>query len=91
MYESTFGMRWVCFQCAARFFDLNKKQSICPKCGANQAENPDRLAPQPSSRQKEKEPEIPADIDLDKSGDNGIESFEELEERMEQEGEAEDG
>jgi hypothetical protein len=33
---STLGMKYECFSCGARFYDLGKPEAICPKCGANQ-------------------------------------------------------
>jgi predicted nucleic acid-binding Zn-ribbon protein len=34
------GRRWECFKCGAKFYDLNKPEPLCPKCGANQHERP---------------------------------------------------
>lgn len=33
---SNYGKRWICVKCDARFYDLNKAEPICPKCGHNQ-------------------------------------------------------
>ncbi len=33
---SKYGKRWICVKCDARFYDLNKAEPICPKCGHNQ-------------------------------------------------------
>lgn len=38
--KAKLGERWVCFSCGARFYDLNKPEPLCPKCGANQHESP---------------------------------------------------
>lgn len=38
--KAKLGERWVCFSCSAKFYDLNKPEPLCPKCGANQTENP---------------------------------------------------
>ena len=40
--KSTLGTRYTCFECEAKFYDLNK-DPICPSCGADQREstNPD--------------------------------------------------
>ena len=43
MYESPFGRRWVCFECDTAFFDLKKEKAICPKCSADQANNPNLI------------------------------------------------
>ena len=34
------GQRWVCYVCAARFYDLHRPEPICPKCQADQRESP---------------------------------------------------
>jgi hypothetical protein len=36
------GAKWVCFKCNAKFYDLNKPEPLCPKCGANQNDRPKR-------------------------------------------------
>lgn len=41
------GTKWNCFKCAARFYDLNKPEPLCPKCGADQRQRP-KVAPPPS-------------------------------------------
>ena len=68
------------------FFDLNKPKAVCPKCGKDQAESPKYVAPKPEPKPPEpEETELISDIDLeddDSAGDSGMESFEELEERL---------
>jgi hypothetical protein len=34
------GYKWICFGCAAKFYDLGKEKPICPKCEANQLDRP---------------------------------------------------
>jgi uncharacterized protein (TIGR02300 family) len=34
------GKKWTCFSCQAKFYDLNKEEPICPKCGADQRASP---------------------------------------------------
>ena len=38
--RSKLGSKWECFSCEAKFYDLNKPEPLCPKCGANQLERP---------------------------------------------------
>jgi hypothetical protein len=38
--KAKLGTRFTCFSCAVRFYDLNKPEPICPKCGSNQNEAP---------------------------------------------------
>jgi uncharacterized protein (TIGR02300 family) len=40
--RSHLGGKWVCFSCGAKFYDLNRPQPLCPKCGANQHDRPKR-------------------------------------------------
>jgi rubrerythrin len=34
--RSKLGSKWECFSCGAKFYDLNKPEPLCPRCGANQ-------------------------------------------------------
>jgi uncharacterized protein (TIGR02300 family) len=38
MTELKLGNKYECFNCGAKFYDLAKGSSICPKCGADQDE-----------------------------------------------------
>jgi hypothetical protein len=40
--KSKLGTRYTCFvaECGTKFYDLNKQPALCPKCGKDQAENP---------------------------------------------------
>ncbi|MDP2304573.1 MAG: FYDLN acid domain-containing protein [Pseudomonadota bacterium] len=38
--KSKLGKRFQCFQCGLKFYDLNRPEPLCPKCGADQRENP---------------------------------------------------
>jgi uncharacterized protein (TIGR02300 family) len=38
--KSKLGKRYTCFQCQLKFYDLNRPEPLCPKCGADQRENP---------------------------------------------------
>ncbi len=37
---SRLGTKYVCFSCGAKFYDLNRPEPICPKCGADQRQRP---------------------------------------------------
>lgn len=37
---SKLGRKWNCFQCAASFYDLNRPEPLCPRCGADQRQRP---------------------------------------------------
>jgi len=32
------GNKHICRNCSTKFYDLNQKETICPKCGTNQDE-----------------------------------------------------
>jgi len=34
------GYKYVCFDCSTKFYDLNKPEPVCPKCGADQRDRP---------------------------------------------------
>ena len=34
------GRKFVCYKCSGKFYDLNKPAPVCPKCGADQREQP---------------------------------------------------
>ena len=34
------GRKYTCFKCSALFYDLNRPEPLCPKCGADQREDP---------------------------------------------------
>lgn len=37
---SKYGRKFACWSCGTKFYDLNKPNPKCPKCGADPAENP---------------------------------------------------
>ncbi len=45
---SKLGRKWNCFQCAASFYDLNRPEPLCPKCGADQRQRPKASASAPA-------------------------------------------
>ena len=42
---SKFGKKFTCWSCAAKFYDLNKPNPKCPKCGASPEDDPKKDAP----------------------------------------------
>jgi hypothetical protein len=47
------GKKFECFSCECKFYDLNKKKAVCPKCGADQA---DKGTPEEILEEVEEEP-----------------------------------
>lgn len=42
------GVRYTCYSCGAKFYDLHRPVPTCPKCGADQREDPALKAPKPA-------------------------------------------
>jgi hypothetical protein len=38
--KTDLGKRFVCFKCECRFYDMGAPVPLCPRCGADQRENP---------------------------------------------------
>lgn len=43
------GQRWVCYACAAKFYDMQRPEPTCPRCGVDQRDDP-ALAPKPKAK-----------------------------------------
>ena len=50
------GTKFTCFKCECKFYDLGASEPICPRCGADQRENPlsDDSPPAPKSKRTKK-------------------------------------
>jgi hypothetical protein len=38
--KARLGVKHLCFKCGAKFYDLNKPEPLCPKCGTDQRNRP---------------------------------------------------
>ena len=59
---SKLGTKYQCFSCEAKFYDLNRPEPICPKCGADQRDRPrdeGKATGSPSSRRPSVRPMAP--------------------------------
>jgi uncharacterized protein (TIGR02300 family) len=81
--KARLGAKHLCFKCGAKFYDLNKPEPICPKCGTDQRTRP-KLEPKaktvPAGQRKqvtrpmvpllddEEEDEVLVDEELDLEG-----------------------
>ncbi len=58
--KARLGVKHVCFSCAVRFYDMNKPEPICPKCGADQRQRPKQeagaSAPAPAPKRAQPRP-----------------------------------
>jgi hypothetical protein len=52
------GVKHVCFNCSQRFYDLNKPEPLCPKCGTDQRTKPktSETAPPPAPKKAQPRP-----------------------------------
>ena len=58
-WSSPYGRRYTCWKCATKFYDLGRKQAICPNCESNQAEAPLLSEKVPSRASKASKLEVP--------------------------------
>ena len=42
---SKYGKKFTCWSCSAKYYDLNKPNPKCPKCGANPDDDPNKGVP----------------------------------------------
>lgn len=98
---SKLGTKWSCFQCGSRFYDLNKPEPLCPRCGADQRERPKvaaQPAPSPPAPKKAPRPMAPllddeddGTVRYDEEFDLGVRAdIDEAEEELFPPGEAEE-
>ena len=76
------GTRHACYECGTKFYDLKKPAPICPKCGADQRENPalkepvkapkKAAAPAPRRVVEEEEREVDEEESLEEDDDEGF-------------------
>jgi hypothetical protein len=82
--KARLGAKHLCFKCGAKFYDLNKPEPLCPKCGTDQRTRPKvdaKAKPAPPAGQRrqvtrpmvpllddEEEDEVLVDEELDLEG-----------------------
>jgi hypothetical protein len=75
---SKLGNKWACFQCGARFYDLNKPEPLCPRCGADQRLRPKSSPTPPAPPAQAKRPPRPMAPLLDDEDDGTVRYDEEF-------------
>ena len=94
MAKPKWGTRYACFSCGCKFYDLNRREPLCPRCGIDQREaTQEARKPRPSRASKalaEGETDTdtvdePTKLELDQEEilDEGEEQEEEKEEEKE--------
>ena len=76
MIGKDLGIKRACQNCGAKFFDLNKKVPICPKCGTEFVATKTRARKITSKR--EKEVAIIPDVPVDNKADSEEEALNEI-------------
>ena len=66
------GTKHICFKCGTKFYDLKKAEPICPKCGADQRQNPATKTPE----RRQKAPPKPAPEPVEKEVDEEVDEAE---------------
>jgi uncharacterized protein FYDLN len=83
------GTKWNCFKCGARFYDLNKPEPLCPKCGTDQRQRPKVVAPPPQQPAPKKQPRPMAPL-LEDEDDGSVRYDEDIDLGVRTEGEEPD-
>lgn len=61
MAKPEWGTRYACFSCGCKFYDLNRREPLCPRCGIDQREAAQGARkPRPSRASK-----APAEVETD--------------------------
>jgi len=75
---SKLGTKWSCYQCGAKFYDLNKPEPLCPKCGADQRQRPKTSGSAAAPPPPQKRPPRPIAPLLDDEDDGSVRYEEEF-------------
>jgi uncharacterized protein (TIGR02300 family) len=57
--KAKLGTKWTCYSCQAKFYDMNKPDPHCPKCGADQRQSPAFEKPKRTRAKKAAAPPAP--------------------------------
>ena len=67
--KTKLGQKWTCYSCQPKFYDMQKPDPKCPKCGADQRQSPafekpkrtrgKKAAPAPAPKKAAKPPPPP--------------------------------
>ena len=71
--KALLGKRYTCFKCACKFYDLNRPDPLCPKCGTDQREDPTpdpRVAVMARYKTSRVTPPTPEDTTLDEPNED---------------------
>ena len=69
------GTKHECTECGAKFYDLNKPEPTCPKCGTVQPPNAESSLGTSKSARRRQKAELVRDPDLDDDEDEDAAAF----------------
>jgi len=81
MAKPELGLKRTCVECGARFYDLNRVPTVCPKCGTTQPNDIGRLKrsegplpeeKDPKAQPDENEDDVDVDLDTDDDADDDV-------------------
>lgn len=72
--KALLGTRYTCYECGAKFYDMNKPEALCPSCNADQANdpNPDPIELLKSTKRRSRS-KTKAESSAEKSSDSSVE------------------
>jgi hypothetical protein len=80
--ESKWGIKYTCFDCGVKFYDLNRPKAVCPKCGADQADKKAREDIAAEEVPEEEQVELPEEEEELVPAEPGEEDIPEMEEDL---------
>jgi hypothetical protein len=65
MPELKLGIKYECYSCSTKFYDLGKSSPTCPKCGADQRDAATAESPAVSPSRRKRKAEVPKVVEVD--------------------------
>jgi hypothetical protein len=64
MATTDYGIKYRCYQCGTKFYDLHRPEPLCPRCKANQKDAPPPAEPPRTPREARVAAEEVEDADV---------------------------
>lgn len=77
MVKPDWGDRYTCHSCGCKFYDLNRPEPLCPRCGVDQREATQKARPPSQSRASTAPVEAEIENDIHEEPDELAEDEEE--------------
>ncbi|MCH7922511.1 MAG: FYDLN acid domain-containing protein [Nitrospinae bacterium] len=77
MVKPDWGDRYTCHSCGCKFYDLNRPEPLCPRCGVDQREATQKARPPSQSRASTAPVEAETENDIHEEPDELAEDEEE--------------